>query len=106
MVRPLEEVFPGLAKGGFQITSPIDKRYNCIAYAAGDPANWWWPLAADVKEVFWPAGVERAETLGTFRDAFATLFIPSAAVRNWNRASRKSLCSPPIRRFRCMLQGS
>jgi hypothetical protein len=73
MVRPIEEVFPALATGGFQITSPIDKRYNCIAYAAGDTANWWWPFPADVKEVFWPAGVPRAETLAAFREAFARL---------------------------------
>lgn len=73
MVKPIEEIFPALAKGDFQITSPVDKRYNCIAYAAGDLATWWWPLPADVNEVFWPASVTRAETLSAFRDAFATL---------------------------------
>jgi hypothetical protein len=70
---PIEEVFPALAKGGFQITSPVDKRYNCIAYAAGDMAKWWWPLPANVKEVFWPADVTREETLTAFRDAFASV---------------------------------
>ena len=73
MVRPIDEVFPALAKGGFQITSPVDKRYNCIAYAAGDTANWWWPIPGSVKEVYWPAGVARSETLAAFRAAFATL---------------------------------
>ena len=70
---PIEEIFPALVKGGYQITSPVDKRYNCIAYATGDTANWWWLLPADVKEVFWPAGVTRAETLTAFRDAFASV---------------------------------
>lgn len=73
MVSPIEEIFPALSRGGYQITSPIDKRYNCIAHATGDSANWWWPFPADVKEVFWPAGVTRAESLAAFRDAFGTL---------------------------------
>lgn len=54
-----------------QITSQKDHRYNCIAYAAGDVRNWWWPDAAG--EDTWPAGVARAETIDAFRDAFATL---------------------------------
>ena len=73
MVKPFEELFPGLAAGDYEVTSPADKRYNCIAYAAGDFSKWWWPTPTDVKEVFWPAGVGRSETIGAFRDAFATL---------------------------------
>lgn len=73
MVDPLEHAFPNLARGGYTITSPADKGYNCIGFAAGDTANWWWPLPAHVQEVFWPAGVTRAETITAFRDAFASL---------------------------------
>src|SRR5580765_3357608 len=73
MVKPIDEVFPGLARGGFQITSPIDKRYNCIAFAANDLANWWWPFPADAKEVHWPAGVPRDETVKAFRAMFESL---------------------------------
>ncbi len=73
MVKSLEQLFPGLAVGGFTFTSPIDKRYNCIAYAAGDTANWWWPLPDDIKEAYWPAGVKREETVVAFRDAFASM---------------------------------
>lgn len=72
MVEPsLEDVFPGLRGRPYQITSPKDHRYNCIAFAAGDDRNWWWPDAAG--EDTWPAGVARAETVNAFRDAFATL---------------------------------
>ncbi len=36
MVEPsLEEVFPGLRGQAYQIKSPRDERYNCIAFAAG-----------------------------------------------------------------------
>jgi hypothetical protein len=67
----LEDAFPGLRGQPYQITSPKDHRYNCIAFAAGDNGSWWWPDAAG--EDRWPAGVARAETVEAFRDAFATL---------------------------------
>jgi hypothetical protein len=72
MVGPrLEEVFPGLRGQPYQVTSPRDDDYNCIAWAAGDNRNWWWP--DEDQEDTWPAGVDRAETVSAFRDAFATL---------------------------------
>ena len=72
MVAPtLEDVFPGLRGQPYQITSPKDQRYNCIALAAGDDSSWWWPDASG--EDRWPAGVARAETIEAFRDAFAVL---------------------------------
>ena len=72
MVNPLQRTFPGLARGGYRVTSPRDKRYNCIAWAAGDTRNWWWPVP-EAKEVFWDSGVAPLETLPAFRDAFARL---------------------------------
>src|SRR5437016_3494684 len=72
MVEPsLEDVFPGLRGQPYQIKSPRDHRYNCIAFAAGDDRNWWWPDAAG--EEIWPAGVAQAEMVDAFRDAFAAL---------------------------------
>jgi hypothetical protein len=72
MVEPtLEDMFPGLRGQAYQIKSPRDLKYNCIAFAAGDIHNWWWPDLAE--EDTWPAGVARAETVEAFRDAFATL---------------------------------
>jgi hypothetical protein len=72
MVEPsLEDVFPGLRGPGYEIKSPKDPHYNCIAFAAGDDRNWWWPDAAG--DDTWPTGVARAETVHAFRDAFATL---------------------------------
>lgn len=72
MVEPsLEDVFPGLRGQPYQITSPKDHRYNCIALAAGDDRAWWWPDPDG--EDTWPAGVARTETIDAFRDAFATL---------------------------------
>lgn len=68
----LEEIFPGLAKGGYRITSPTDPDYNCIAWAAGDTSNWWWP-GPDMKREYWPPGVTREVTLAAFQAVFASL---------------------------------
>src|SRR2546426_8468560 len=67
----LEDVFPGLRGQSYHIKSPRDRRYNCIAFAAGDDRNWWWPDVAE--EDTWPAGVARVTTVAAFREAFATL---------------------------------
>jgi len=72
MVDPLEEAFPRLAEHGYTITSARSKRYNCIAWAAGDTRNWWWPIP-EADRVYWPTGVARAETVPAFRDAYASL---------------------------------
>lgn len=72
MVAPdLEALFPALRGRSYEIKSPRDHRYNCIAWAAGDAKNWWWP--DQFLEDFWPAGVARAETVEAFLDAFAAL---------------------------------
>jgi len=75
MVDPFREVFPNL--GDYQITSPWADRYNCIAWAAGDATQWWWP--EEGKGIFWPAGVQCEETLAAFSAVFAWLgFSPCA----------------------------
>lgn len=71
MVNPFEETFPGLSASAYRVTSPSSNCYNCIAWAAGDCENWWWP-GPNVKD-FWPPGVARAETLVAFLEAFTSL---------------------------------
>src|SRR5688572_12707914 len=73
MVTPLDQVFPALSRSEYRITSPVDKTYNCIAHAAGDTSKWWWPVSIDIKDAFWPQGVERTETLLAFRALFESL---------------------------------
>jgi hypothetical protein len=72
MTAQIQAVFPRLAVGAFQVTSPPDGVYNCIAWAAGDTSDWWWPLE-DPTEGHWPDGAPRERTLAAFRAAFATL---------------------------------
>jgi hypothetical protein len=73
MVNWLEEAFPKLSGRSYAIKSERSKHYNCIAWAAGDMLQWWWPLAANIPEAFWPAGVAREETVAAFRLAFALI---------------------------------
>jgi hypothetical protein len=74
MVGRLEQAFPGLRGTVYQVTSPEDDKYNCIAWAAGDTMDWWWPDEADHPDsAYWPPGVPREETVEAFRATFATL---------------------------------
>ena len=61
--------FPKLIPPNHQITSVKRNRYNCIAWAAGSNSEWWWP----VRGYYWPKGVPRIETVGSFEEAFRTL---------------------------------
>ena len=68
--KRLKELFPGLkAAASFQQTSDCTLQYNCIAWAAGDDTQWWWPL--DGK--YWPTGVPRELTMESFERAFQSL---------------------------------
>ncbi len=70
MVTPLAEMFPALTEGRYRVTSPQDRDYNCIAWAAGDTHHWWWPSEDSARE-YWPAGVPRERTQAAFVAAFA-----------------------------------
>src|SRR5262245_37011419 len=74
MVGRIEQAFPGLRGTGYRVTSPPDDTYNCIAWAAGDTTDWWWPdEAGHPDSAHWRPGVPRLETLEAFREVFATL---------------------------------
>jgi hypothetical protein len=66
----IQRLFPNL-RDDFEITSPADTRYNCVAWAAADARRWWWP--GESPFTFWPAGVPREESVAAFIAAFATL---------------------------------
>jgi hypothetical protein len=66
----LIEKFPALEGSGFDVTSPIDYGYNCIAWAAGDNSKWWWPGNS---ETFWPAGCDSGVKVSSFVEAFQNL---------------------------------
>ena len=70
----LEVLFPGLRGTDYRVTSPPDRKYNCIAWAAGDLRRWWWPdPPPDDEGYHWPHGVGNEETVVAFVAAFAAL---------------------------------
>jgi hypothetical protein len=66
MNSDLEATFPRLARAGYEITSPQDDSYNCIAWAAGETARWWWPT----DQAYWPPGLAARPTVEAFVEAF------------------------------------
>lgn len=69
MPHVVERAFPNLGRSGYAITSPQDRNYNCIAWAAGDTSRFWWPTPFS----YWPGGAQRELTLTAFDEAFRTL---------------------------------
>jgi hypothetical protein len=64
--------FPYLAGDAFEKTSE-DDLYNCIAWAADDTVNWWWPDASSSRaNGYWPDGVPEHETMPAFVAAYGT----------------------------------
>ena len=57
----------------WEVASPQDATYNCVAFALGDTDRWWWPISLRSSGTYWPDGGPRAETLEAFRIALATI---------------------------------
>ena len=72
-----EVYFPNLRRDAYRVTSHEDATYNCIAHAAGQCGDWWWPAEQGIEGVTWPQGIPREETLECFSLAFGTLgYVP------------------------------
>jgi hypothetical protein len=67
--KVIQSLFPNLTATTFKVTSPCTPQYNCIAWAAEDCRQWWWPFPGK----YWPPGVDRIETMDAFIQAFQTL---------------------------------
>lgn len=62
-------LLPNLTAHNHRIAGPPTPRYNCIAWAAGDDRENWWPAGRG----YWPPGVSRQLTVPAFVAAFALL---------------------------------
>lgn len=66
--------FPGLRyDSGFNITSPEDTDYNCIAWAFGRKDCWMWPDENADGVSTWPQGATDDMRVQTFVSAFQSL---------------------------------
>lgn len=88
MVKFLEKIFPRLADGDYQITSPHDPDYNCIAWAVGDISHWWWP-GPNLDREFWPPDLAREVTCPAFESMFALLGYAPSDNEEWENGFEK-----------------
>lgn len=65
--------WPNLRQANYAITSPNSLVYNCAAWVANDPDNWWQPLQVTGAITYWPDGARRDETIAGYQEAFRTL---------------------------------
>ena len=61
--------FPNLYNEGCEVVDRPSVRYNCIAYAAGDTGQWWWPD----EDNHWPPWATRDERMDSLVEAFVGL---------------------------------
>jgi len=75
----LVELFPLLHFPPARILAGEDDKYNCIAWAAGDTARFWWPdgvpehLRVHAAMAYWPTGCPNEVTIEAFRILFGQL---------------------------------
>lgn len=63
----IEVAFLNLSGTDWRITSPADLDYDCIGWAAGNDAHWWWPGAAMTMVTgYWPSDVPDDESVEAF----------------------------------------
>jgi len=58
--------FPLSNENNIKRTSPVDKKYNCIAWAAGENKKWWEPSV----DGWWPEGCPRTTKLSSYVAAY------------------------------------
>jgi hypothetical protein len=61
--------FPNSDYDKFNITSNKDRKYNCVAWAAGSSDKWWWP----VEGAYWPLNARREISINAFVEMFEML---------------------------------
>ena len=66
---------PRLSTSNFEVRSPEDIAYNCIAWAAEDDSRRWWPVDGSMPHN-WPDGVTYSEDPEAFIEAYATIGYP------------------------------
>lgn len=62
---------PDLTDQNCSVTSPASRRYNCVAWAAGNDTRWWWPDPMGIG--YWPPTAPRVVSVDAFLRAYGTL---------------------------------
>lgn len=63
-------LFPYAESEGYSEQSPQNAEYNCIAWAAEDAENFWWPNSDNS---YWPESAPEALNIAAFVEAYRTV---------------------------------
>lgn len=66
----LEEIFPRLEEEEYEITSPEDSTYNCVAWTVGDKDRKWWPNNHLNSFSYWPDHLPNSENIYSFKEFY------------------------------------
>ncbi len=80
----LETVFPGLKRTGYSITSPMNRAYNCLAWAVGEHQRKWSPEYP----YFWPEHAED-NSVASIIHAFTHLGFEECPNGEWESSYEK-----------------
>lgn len=69
--QQLEAWFPNLKRGKYKVTSPVDRKYNCIGWSAKNNTKFWWPDRMLMG--YWPEDIPREETLAAFTKLYTSM---------------------------------
>jgi hypothetical protein len=67
-IQEIESLFPLLVGTSYSEESAVTDTYNCIAFAFGDLANWWWPRRG--YGCYWPPGFPLTDSVATLTSIF------------------------------------
>lgn len=81
------DFFPHSAQYPFQVTSPEDVNYNCIAWACEDTEKWYWPDPFNF--YYWPDGIAREESIQAFKALFELLGYEACEDGEWEDGYQK-----------------
>jgi hypothetical protein len=91
----IEALFPRLTPNNYEITSPKDGKYNCIAWAAGDNTSWWEPVqfvpGVPLGGFYWPSGLPREYTIDGYILAFERQGYRQCASAGYEAVAKKWL---------------
>ena len=74
MSPSLDDIFPKLQDGNYNVTSPKDCAYNCVAWAAGETGSWW-----DHVFGYWPKNARRDGSIAAYVEVFVSLGFEACA---------------------------
>jgi hypothetical protein len=69
------------------MTSQNDPKYNCIAWAAGDPRRWWEP--DEDEDCYWPPDARREYSLDAYVRAFESIGFTRCDSSDWEPGFEK-----------------